>query len=581
MLKNYVPLHGHSSYSIDDAIARIPQIIEKTKLINSPGISLTEHGNLMSFLKFYFEAKANNINPIIGVELYINNLFFENNEKFKEQRAIRRKDKKRLRKKEYSNSENTHLIAYAKNEKGLQNILKLSNIGMNNFYLRPLVSDKLVFKHLDENNIVTSACMANSIARYVINEDYRSAILLINKYHKKFRDDFYLEIHLNGIKEQKKVNDFYYEIYKKFKIKPVFALDYHYVNKGDHLQQYHLHLIKQRGNVIDTPLDKWFYTAHDLYIKTIDEIRKQGEIEKIDKKFLEIALENTLEINNKVNIELEFYKNNYPKFIDSQEESKKIFLKTIAKRWKEKIENGLVPNNKIDEYKARLDYELKIILNKGITDYFLIIDDLLTNFVYKTGGATGAGRGSASGSLVLFILNITKVDPIKYGLIFTRFLNPARQDPPDVDCLICNTLIKTKNGCITLRDINIGDYVYDTNNKLQKIINKNIRKIKNNDNIYEIILINEGRIGSIILNSKHKLIDINNKKVSIKNIILLDKIKTYVKNKINHSTIIKILPVNKKLLKDYELIDIQVENSKTFQLYTFKVDEFLTCQSFL
>jgi DNA polymerase-3 subunit alpha len=435
---HYIPLHGHSVYSFGDGVTKIEDIIARTKEIGADAVALTEHGNMSSFLKFYKAAKESNIKPIIGCELYLNDLYYENKEKFllmKKGGSIT--DDEGIgadESDEYGqNADNNHCLVYAKNYTGVSNIIHLSNVGFQNFYRKPLIDTKNLFSMLDENNIVTTGCMQSKFNQMILAGNVDEAAKLIKKYRDKFGDDFYLEIQLNQLKEQQQINDFYQMVHKKTGIKPVFALDYHYANKDDWYIQYLLYVIKQRKTVKTMKVEDWFYNVRDLYIKEIDGIYERAEKYGLDKKFLELAIDSTFEIRDKVDIDIKLYPNNFPKFTDDAKDSEATFLKKLETKFYEKVKNKLIPNDKVDEYLERLKYEIDVITSKGFVDYFLILDDLLTNFVYKVGGATGAGRGSAPASLVLFVLDITKLDPIRHNLIFSRFINPERIDPADVD----------------------------------------------------------------------------------------------------------------------------------------------------
>ncbi len=437
----YIPLHGHSTYSFGDGVAKIDDIIKRTKEINADAVSLTEHGNMSSFYKFYKAAKEKGVKPILGCELYLNDLYYNDNDKFL---SIKRmgKSEKEINNEEMDSSDdeygssdasNNHFLTYAINYKGLQNIIQLSNIGFENFYRKPLVSSIDIFSILDENNIVTTGCLQSKFNQLILNNNEQEAIALIKKYKDRFGENFYLEVQLNQLKEQEQINLFYKKIFHKVGVKPVFALDYHYTNKEDWYIQYLLYVIKQRQTINSYPEQDWFYNVRDLYIKEIDELYDRAKKYNMDVDFFDIAIDSTFEIRDKVNIEIPVYSNNFPKFIENKQESIDLFSTKLKYKFLEKVNNGLIPNDKLEDYLARLKYETDIIISKDFVDYFLILDDLLTNFVYKTGGATGAGRGSSGGSLVLFVLDITKIDPIRHKLIFERFLNPARVDPADVD----------------------------------------------------------------------------------------------------------------------------------------------------
>jgi DNA-directed DNA polymerase III PolC len=436
--KNYIPLHLHSTYSIGDGVSKIEDIIKRAKEIGSNSIAISEHGTMASFYKFYLAAKSNNINPIIGCEFYINDLYFSDNEKFLKIKRSKDNSSDDLEGDEdnYDKSEaaNSHLIVYAKNFEGLKNIIHLNNIAAQNFYRKPLISTEHVFNILDENNIVTTACLASKFNKLILKNELNEVVDLLKKFKNKFKDDFYIEYHINELKEQFKVNKFYEIASKKLKIPLVLGIDAHYVYKEDWKIQYLLYVIKTRNTVNTMPESKWFYTIRDLYIKTVDEIYDKAELLNYNIDAVNEAIGSTFDIANKVNIEIPKNTNNFPKFFENYEDSVDTFNKKLETKWDEKVKNGLIPNDKIKQYRERLEQERKLMIDKGYIDYFLILDDLLNNFVYKTGGSSGAGRGSASGSLILFILDITKIDPLKYDLIFERFINEARIDPPDVDC---------------------------------------------------------------------------------------------------------------------------------------------------
>jgi|7_EtaG_2_1085326.scaffolds.fasta_scaffold00747_10 DNA polymerase-3 subunit alpha len=449
---SYIPLHGHSTYSQGDGVTKIEDIMKRANEVGATGVSLTEHGNMSSFYKFYKHAVETGINPIIGCELYTNDLYHNNNDKFLEIKRDKLETIGDADDFDKSDASNNHTLVYAKNYKGVKNLFNISNESFNNFYRKPLSSMDKVYKGLNENNIITTGCLQSKWNQYILSGNETEALKLIKKFKDKFGDDFYLEIQLNNLDIQMQCNNFYHKVYEKTGIKPVFALDYHYANKDDWYIQYLLYVIRQRETVQSYTPDDWFYTVHSLYIKEIDEIYTEAEKYGLDKKFLELAIDSTFEINDKVKIELPKYPDNFPKYHEDKQQSESEFMQKLKVKWVEKIKNGLLPDNN-KEYTDRLKYELDIIKQKGFIDYFLILDDLLNNFVYKVGGATGAGRGSAGGSLVLFVLDITKIDPIRHNLIFERFLNPTRIDPADVDLDIdsdtqkfCEDYLKDKFG---------------------------------------------------------------------------------------------------------------------------------------
>lgn len=447
--KSYIPLHGHSSYSVGDGVTKIEDIIKRVKEIGSDACALTEHGNLMSFFKFYKSAKKNEIKPILGCELYQNDLFYDNHEKFLELKRSKLKNKKKKsdsedseeiiedttiedaiieKEDEFSSdlSDNSHFLVYAKNYEGLKNIIHLSNGGFENFYRKPLVSDKLIRSTLNENNIITTGCLNSEFNKLILKGETEKIYEKLKTYKDQYDKDFYLEVHLNGLQEQNFVNNFYIEAAKKLYLKPVFALDYHYGWKEDWYIQYLLYCIKDRKTINTMTVDDWFYGVRNLYIKEIDEIYELAEKNNMDIKFLEQAIDSTFEIRDKTNIEIPVYENNFPKFIiDNQKSSNEYLIEKLEKKWQEKINNGLIPTDKINEYRTRLEYEKDAIISKGFVDYFLILDDLLNNFVYKNGGASGAGRGCFHPDMLVKMHDdsLIKIKDIKIGDVVKNYFN--------------------------------------------------------------------------------------------------------------------------------------------------------------
>ena len=436
---SYIPLHGHSTYSFGDGVTKLEDIMTRVKEIGADAVALTEHGNMSSFFKFHTLAKENNIKPILGCELYINDAFWEDKEKFLE--AKRSKGKKKVDEDSKDNLSdeddksfsNNHFLTYARNYEGLKNIIHLSNIGFENFYRKPLVNSDLILEMLDDNNIITTGCVQSKFNQLILAGNIEGAEKLIKVFKDKFGDNFYFEIQFNNLDMQLKCDNEYIRLTKKFGIKPVFALDYHYAYPDDWHIQYLLYVIMQRQDITTMPEKDWFYSVRDLYIKDIDDVYAYAERLGFDQEYLELAIDSTFEIRDKVDVEIPIYPDNFPKFINSETECVKQFREKIKIGYETKCANGLIPVENRDKYITRMNYEIDIIIKQNMVNYFMILDDILANFVYATGGNTGAGRGSAGGSLVLFILDITKIDPVKHNLIFERFLNPARKDPADVD----------------------------------------------------------------------------------------------------------------------------------------------------
>jgi hypothetical protein len=334
-------------------------------------------------------------------ELYLNDLYYKDNGRFLELKRLKAENiteseedaDEEVYVKNETEADNCHFLAYATNYDGVKNLIHLSNKGYENFYRKPLIGSEHILQYLTkENNVITTGCLKSPFNRLILQDKEKEAEKLLLKYKDVYEENFYTEIQLNGIEIQNLCNDFYLRMYKKHKIKPVFALDYHYAEKDDWYIQYLLYMIKGKNTVSQQSLDNWIYKVRDLYIKEIDVIYQLAEENKLDKDFLELAIDSTFEIRDKTNIEIPM-KNHYPKFTTSTEESERLFNEKLELKWKEKISNGMIPSGAIEEYRKRLDYEKNIVLDKGFVDYFLILDDLLNNYVYANGGTTGVGRG--------------------------------------------------------------------------------------------------------------------------------------------------------------------------------------------
>jgi len=590
---SYVPLHNHSAFSLADGISRIDDIMKRCKEIGVESFALTEHSNMMSFLKFFNACKENNIKPIIGCEIYLNEQYFTNKEKYLEEDNKRQEKKKKVKvsdevvetdtekiedeaeteRGDSTKESNSHLVIMAKNWEGVKNCLHLSNRGFFNFYRKPLLSEELVFQFMDKNNIVSSACLGSPFNKLIMENKIDEAKAIYSRYKEKFGDDFYIEFHLNEMAEQRQVNLINAKICKELNIKPVFALDSHYVQKEDWYIQYLLYAINKQKTINTMTLEDWFYKCRKLYIKTHDEIMKEIESEPDElHDILYDSVQNTKEVASKVEkFDIELYKDNYPKFCPTIEESEKLFNQKIIKGFKEKVASGLIPKEKIQIYKDRVKTELEVIKQKKVFDYFLINEDILNNFVPNTGGQGGTGRGSAPSSICLWLTNITKIDPIKYNLIFARFLNKARKDCADIDCLLDTTLVICNNNIKYIRDIKVNDLVLDVNNVWKKVLKVSPRIVKDNDVILQLTVENNGKIGKIIMNSEHKMFTNNKDFIKTKELTEESNLFGYVKT-IDISKqfrIIKIEELDKNLLKGHILVDISVEDTKSFQIIPF------------
>ena len=399
-MPEFTHLHVHTQYSILDGAANIEQLIKKAKDSGMNALAITDHGNMYGVLKFFNEAKKQKIKPIIGCEIYV----------AKESRFKKEKTKG----KQYY-----HLILLAKNKTGYHNLARLTSLGyLEGFYYRPRI-DKEILKKYSEGLIVSSACLGGEVPQLILNNGEDKAQEAIDWFKDVFRDDFYLEMQNHGIPEQKTVNETLLRLAKKNNLKVIATNDVHYINKGD----YDAHDILIRlntGSDINDKKEDMRYSGEE-YLKSPEEMA--GLFPDTPE-----ALANTQEIVEKI----EDYDIHHsiilptfplPEGFDSEDD----YLKHLAYEGAKKFYPEITK-----EIKERLDYELEIIREMGFPGYFLIVQDFI-NKAREMDVTVGPGRGSAAGSAVAYCTGITSIDPIKYNLLFERFLNPDRTTMPDID----------------------------------------------------------------------------------------------------------------------------------------------------
>ena len=404
MNTSFVHLHLHTEYSLLDGVGKIDEYIEKAKKLNMPAIAITDHGNLFGVLELYKKAKKNNIKPIIGLEAYVS------------ERGMEEKD-----------GRNFHLILLAKDNEGYKNLLKISSESfLKGFYYKPRVDKEFLKKH--SNGIIAlSACMNGEISRRIMdNEPQENIQNAIDEYTNIFgSDNFYIEVQGNGLEEQKILNEKLYDIAKANSLKLVATNDTHYVNKGDHTLQDILICVQTGAKINDT--NRMRIHTNELYFKSREEI-----LDGLGDKYIE-AINNTLEIASRCNVDIEFGKFKFPQYkiptcVDSIEAFlRKLVYIGLGKRY---------PKGLTKTVTERIEYELSIIEKMGYAGYFVVVWDFI-DFAKRKNIPIGPGRGSAAGSLVAYALGITQLDPLKYNLIFERFLNPERISMPDIDIDIC------------------------------------------------------------------------------------------------------------------------------------------------
>ncbi|RMI26797.1 MAG: DNA polymerase III subunit alpha [Calditrichaeota bacterium] len=405
---SYVHLHNHTEYSLLDGANRIPEMVARAVEYKMPALAITDHGNLFGVLEFYKACKSAGIKPIIGMEAYI--------------APGSRKERKGGGK---SGSKAAfHLLLLAKNAVGYRNLMKLSSIAyLEGFYYKPRI-DWEVLQQYSEGLIVTSACMSGELFHLLNTDQKKAAIELVERYREVFGDDYYLEIQNHNIPEEvgyEKV----YKLAKEMGVPVIATNDVHYLEREHHDSHDILMCISSNKNFNDPK--RLRYNTSELYLKSPDEMfqvfRDRPEV-----------LERTLEIAEKVNLELELGKPQLPKFPlppEFRSMSLEEYLEKLAREGAIRRYGELKP-----EIEERLNYELSVIRKTGFSGYFLIVQDFI-NYARSKGIPVGPGRGSAAGSLVAYCLGITNIDPLRYDLLFERFLNPERVTMPDIDIDFC------------------------------------------------------------------------------------------------------------------------------------------------
>ncbi len=399
-MSDFVHLHNHSHYSLLDGLAKIDELVAQTKKMGMNAIALTDHGNLYGAIEFYKEAKKQGIKPIMGVEAYL-------------------APKSRFIKNSNDADRYFHITLLAKNNAGWKNLIQLvTKANLEGFYYKPRIDKELLKEH-KEGLIVLSGCPSGEIPKMILKNQIDEAYKTADEYKDIFGEDFYIEIwHQPKIKEVHKALPYLIDLAKEKNIPLVATQDTHYIKKEDAF--YHdVLLAVQTGNKI-TDDDRFTLKAGEFYL------RPKEEMEKIFQNTPE-AIENTGKIAEKCNVEISLGQTLIPKFNVPENETAFSFL--------EKLVNQRISQRypeMTDEIKDRLKYELDVIKKTGFADYFLIVQDFV-NWAKERKIVVGPGRGSAAGSIISYILKITEVDPIKYNLLFERFLNPERIEMPDID----------------------------------------------------------------------------------------------------------------------------------------------------
>lgn len=399
----FVHLHVHTQYSLLDGAARIDELVARAKAQGQDALAITDHGVMYGVIDFYKACKKEGIKPILGMEAYV------------APRSMR--DREGAQDREYA-----HLILLAKNETGYRNLMLLSSEAfIHGFYYKPRIDYDLLEQHA-EGLICLSACLAGDIPQALLHGRYDDAKRIGGRLHRMFGDDFYIELQNHGLSEQLRILPDLRRLAAELGVKTVATNDVHYVNKEDAEAQDVL-LCIQTQRFVDEP-NRMRMEAEEFYLKSGDEMAAALPDDPG-------ALATTREIADKCNVEIAFGVRRLPKYTAPDGLDNETYLRQIcADGMQKKLGGGDATA------RERLEYELGVIVRMGFVDYFLIVWDFI-HFAKTNGIVVGPGRGSGAGSLVAYCMDITDVNPLRYGLLFERFLNPERISMPDIDVDFC------------------------------------------------------------------------------------------------------------------------------------------------
>ena len=406
---SFTHLHLHTGYSLLDGSSKIPELVRRVKELGMDACAITDHGVMYGVIEFYKACKAEGIKPIIGCEVYVapGSRF----EKGKEKSAER-----------YN-----HLILLAENDTGHKNLMKLVSRGFTEgFYYKPRVDYELLSEY-HEGIIASSACLAGIVPTKLRNGDYEGAKEEAMRLQQIFgENNFFLELQDHGLSEQKFVNQGLMRISSETGIPLVATNDCHYLYKEDAEAHDVLICIQTQKNVYDE--DRMKYEGGQFYVKSPEEMEEVFH-------YIPEAIHNTEEIARRCNVEIEFGKYHLPQYPVPEGYTSLSYLNKLCEDGFKKRYEGVDADTEAS-LRERLKYETDTISSMGFVDYFLIVWDYI-NFAKENHIAVGPGRGSAAGSIVAYCLGITGVDPIRYNLLFERFLNPERVTMPDIDVDFC------------------------------------------------------------------------------------------------------------------------------------------------
>src|SRR6185369_4385568 len=400
---DFVHLHVHSEYSLLGGAAQLDKLVEAAKGLGFPAIALTDHGNLFGAIDFYTAAKKAGIKPIVGCELYV---------------APGSRFERSSQDGGYEGA--SHATVLVRNQTGYRNLVKLvSKAYLEGFYYKPRVDKELLAQHAG-GLAVLSGCLNSEVSRLISAGDVARAQQAAGWYQEVFgKDHYFMEVQAHGLAEQVKVTGETLTIAKALGAPIAGTNDSHYLEAG-HARAHEALLCIQTGSGMNDP-NRWRFSSEEFYVKSAEEMARV---------FAEMpeACRNTLAVAERCNLTLEFGKFHLPRYVVPSSYTLETYLEELAREGL-KRRYGASPGDKIE---ARLTHELAVIQKMGFAGYFLVVWDFI-HYAREHGIAVGPGRGSSAGSLVAYCLGITNVDPMKYSLLFERFLNPERISMPDMD----------------------------------------------------------------------------------------------------------------------------------------------------
>ena len=402
---DFVHLHVHSEFSLLDGASRVKDLPVRAKELGMDAIAITDHGVMFGAIDFYKACKANDVKPIIGCEVYV-------------------APRTRFDKESGIDNKYNHLILLAKNNNGYKNLSKLVSLSfLDGYYYKPRVDKELLEKY-HEDLICCSACLAGEVPQAILNSDMKKAEESAKWFKDLFGEDYYLEVQANSLPDQIMVNQKLVALARKLNIPLVATNDAHYLKAEDYYNHEVLLCVQTGKRMTDE--DRMSFSTNDFYIKSPEEM--QEYFQNIPE-----ALENTVKIAEKCNVEFEFGNTILPNYdVPEEFETHYDYIKYLT-------DTGMTKrygDNISQEIQDRKEYELSVIKKMGYVDYFLIVWDYI-NWAKSQGIPVGPGRGSGAGSIVAYAIGITDIDPIKYNLLFERFLNPERISMPDFDVDFC------------------------------------------------------------------------------------------------------------------------------------------------